>query len=231
MIRFEFLPLECFPKYFELVSNSFEYVTISHWTSLQSRLLLPVESQRKNDRIGPILSIKYQPSLPLSGIISHLTTECCGNVHDRDVVHVTASSIYQNSSYPNCLLKGATEMTDSNYFASKNEPNSWLCYDFKDSLVRPNHYSIRSGTHSGWIGHQLVSWVIETSNDYREWTEIDRHENDHSLLSATGSFSITKPCKFSRYIRLRQIGKTSCSGDYLLVTSFEVFGHIKKNKL
>jgi hypothetical protein len=30
MIRFEFLPLEYFSKYFELISNSIEYFTISH---------------------------------------------------------------------------------------------------------------------------------------------------------------------------------------------------------
>jgi hypothetical protein len=121
-------------------------------------------------------------------------------------------------------------MTDTNYFASTDTPNSWLCYDFRDLSVRPNHYSIWSCAHSGWSGCQLVSWVIETSNDDKEWTEIDRHENDRSLLQATGSFSVTKPCKFSQYIRLRQIGKSSGGNDYLVVTSFEVFGHIKKSK-
>jgi hypothetical protein len=97
--------------------------------------------------------------------------------------------------------------------------------------VRLNFYSIRpSETHWG-AAYQLVSWVIETSNDYNEWTEIDLHENDCSLLPATGSFSITKLCKFSRYIRLRQIGKASRGDtDYLIVTSFEVFGDIKKSK-
>jgi hypothetical protein len=122
-------------------------------------------------------------------------------------------------------------MTGSNYFASSNKSNSWLCYDFKDSLVRPSHYSIRSCAHSGLVGYQLVSWVIEISNDYKEWMEIDRHENDPSLLQVTGSFSITKPYKFSRYIRLRQVGKTSgVNTGNLVVTSFEVFGSIKKSK-
>jgi hypothetical protein len=231
MIRFEFLPPEYFSEYFELVSNSFEYFTISHWTSLQFQFLLPVESHGKNDCIGPTLSIEYRASSPLLGIIAHLTKACGGDVHDRGVVHVTASSIYAHSSCPNCSLTGATEMTDSNCFGSHNQPNSWLCSDFKDSLVRPNHYSIRSCAHSGWSGYQLLSWVIETSNDDKEWIEIDRHENDCSALSATGSFSITKPCKFSRYIRLRQIGKISNGkDDNLLVTSFKVFGHIQKSK-
>jgi hypothetical protein len=116
-------------------------------------------------------------------------------------------------------------------FASNNEPNSWLCSDFKNSLVHPNSYSVQSSEKHWGTRYQLVSWVIETSNDYNQWTEIDRHENDHSLLSATRSFSVPKPCKFSRYIWLRQIGKASGGKpDYLVVTSFELFVHIKKSK-
>jgi hypothetical protein len=142
------------------------HLNISHWTSLQSRLLLPVESQRKNGRIGSTLSIKYQPSSPLSGIISHLTTECCGNVHDRDVVHVTASSIYQSSSCLHCLLKGTIEMTDSNYFASNHEPNSWLCYDFKIRWFVPIitqfdpahiHVGLDINWFHGWLRHQMTT--------------------------------------------------------------------------
>jgi hypothetical protein len=113
-----------------------------------------------------------------------------------------------SSTYSNCLPQRAAEMTDSNHFVSDNTPNSWLCYDFKNMLVRPNHYSIRSSEKLWGADYQMVSWVIETSNDDKEWTEIDRHENDRSLLQATGSFSITKPSKFSRYVRLRQIGIT-----------------------
>jgi hypothetical protein len=52
LIRFEFVSQDCFREYFELVSNSFEYFTISHWISLQSRLLLPVELKSLNDRLA-----------------------------------------------------------------------------------------------------------------------------------------------------------------------------------
>jgi hypothetical protein len=41
LIRFEFVSSNVFSEYLEVVPNSFEYVTISHWRSLHSRLILP----------------------------------------------------------------------------------------------------------------------------------------------------------------------------------------------
>ena len=70
-----------------------------------------------------------------SGIIHHLTETCGGNVHDKGIVEVTASS--------------ASELDNlENY-----QQNSWLKYDFKEKKIHPTKYSIRSR-----------HWAIEGSN-------------------------------------------------------------------
>jgi hypothetical protein len=87
-VRFEFLSLECFTKFFDLVRDSFDCFAISHWESLRARLLLPVSPTRTNGRAV----LTHSPTSPLQGIIVDLAVKCGGNVHDHDVVRVTCSS-------------------------------------------------------------------------------------------------------------------------------------------
>ena len=164
----------------------------------------------------PLLLI---PDDPLDGAIAHLTRECGGNVHKKGVVEVTASGCCWG---PHNELKNAVELGTNTWFGSKNEPNSWICYDFKESRVEPTSYSIRSAR-----GSFPRSWVFEVSNDGKEWKVADRRDNNSELNArcVTRMFDIrTCPGGRFRFVRLLQTGKNSYGNDELWLSSLEVFG-------
>ena len=133
----------------------------------------------------------YDSSKPLEGIIAHLTRECHGNVHSKGVVNVTASSVHKNDMHWG--PENAVELGTDSAYASKNERDTWLCYDFLGRRVIPTSYSVRS--YSGGVGgSHLKSWVIEVSNDGYSWTQIDRRDNNNDLNNSfvTANFKIKK---------------------------------------
>ena len=162
--------------------------------------------------------ILYDAGKPLEGIIAHLTRECGGNVHEKGVVEVTASSCSDPA-------KHAVELGTNTYFLSNEEPNSWICYDFKERRVAPTSYSIRTA----WSDSNPKSWVLEVSNDGSDgsWEVVDSRENNEDLKGRriTRTFAIsTRPHGIFRFVRLLQTGKNHDEGDILILTSFEVFG-------
>jgi hypothetical protein len=166
--------------------------------------------------------LSFFPSSPLSGIINHLTSRFCGNVHDRCIVNITANRPYNDS--PSNAAKNVADLGTDSVFHSVNEPNQSICFDFKAMQIRPTHYSIRMYSAAPNQYH-LKNWVIEGSVDGNSWIEIDRRENNTDLNSsyAIKTFNICKVDTF-RMIRLRQIGLNHRNDNYLIFTSFELFG-------
>jgi hypothetical protein len=149
-------------------------------------------------------------------------------VIDRNIVSITASSIYDPQSYP---LRHVADFANQSCFATKNEANSWICYDFKDMQIKVTHYSIR--TRRDYSNHHLRSWTLEGSKDGLKWVKIDDRQNDTSLNStgAISAFSISKSFEAEfRMIRLRQTGKNSSGYNYLVVNAIEFFGVLKEPK-
>ena len=177
---------------------------------------------------------------PLEGIISHLTRECGGNVHQMGVVNVTAG-VDMEKRGPYSRLAGPVEevanlATDTffvghvdNWKANDPLTNFWICYDFKGRRVTPTSYSLRAGPYE-----QPMSWVFEVLNDGSEesWEVIDRRERDrteiHTLYDSyvTSNFAIINPPSGSfRYVRIRLTGPTAL-GHTICLSSFEVFGKL-----
>ena len=171
------------------------------------------------DPLPPGFQFAYDSSQPLKGIIAHLTSECGGNVHEKGVVEVTASSCHSGGA------KCVAELGTGSFFYSENEKDSWIRYDFKDRRVAPTSYSIR--TDNG-LSHPK-SWVLEVSNDGREgsWEVVDRRENNSSLNGKylTGNFKINpSPITCFRFVRLRQTGPNHRGDNSLYLNSLELFG-------
>ena len=161
---------------------------------------------------------------PLDGIIAHLTRKCGGNVHEKGIVTVTASSCLGDGAKP----ENAVDLKSDLYFCSKDLPNSWICYDFGGRRVTPTSYSIRSFDGESGQPHPK-SWVLEVSNDGSEdsWVVIDRRENNfdlnHSLV--TRNFEISAPPSGAfRLVRLHQTGENHWGHDKLVTSGFELFG-------
>lgn len=153
----------------------------------------------------------------LDGIIAHLTQRFGGNVHDKGIVHVTASSA-QRLSAPKWLV-------DPSYheFRSHERPNSWICLEFKERRVIPTSYSMQSSDYC-----HPMSWVVEVSNDETGgcWTEIDRRDKSIDLLTngVIVNFKISHvPSEGVRYFRLTQIANDRGTGKIVLL-GLEIFG-------
>jgi hypothetical protein len=101
-----------------------------------------------------------------------------------------------------------------------------VCYDFRGRRIVPTHYAIR--TYAGNHGsNHLKSWLIEASTDGDNWQEVDRRENNDDLNGAYAAlvFPVARgrPCRF---IRLVNVGRNHFGYDCLMVTAWEVFGHL-----
>lgn len=166
------------------------------------------------------------PRNQFRGIIQHLHNICKGNVHDKKIIEVTSSSCYMAS----CSPKNATDFDNNLYFASNNEEDAWICYDFKERKVKPSHYSIRSRKDCGKGGNHLRKWCIEGSNDLKNWKTLDVRKKEKSLddANATNTFDIQTELDkddFFRYLRLRQIGYNTGSNFHLNIAALEFFGY------
>lgn len=156
----------------------------------------------------------------LDGVIAALTRECGGNVHEKGIVNVTASSV--NYDYE---PKHAVDLGTDSEFCSDDKKNSWICYDFKDRRVIPTGYSVRSWSQSSG-GYHPKNWVMEASNG-KSWMTIDRRGNNDQL---NGNMVIVKfniapvPRTGFRFFRLRLIGKNHDDNDILALSALEIFG-------
>ena len=171
------------------------------------------------DREGVMPPPVFPPKL--DGIIAHFTRECGGNVHDKGIVNVTASSF--DDSHP---PKNVLDLVGPLYFSAKDQNGVWICFDFKERAVIPTSYSVRSEPRPPGLYH-LKSWVIEVSNDGSSWTEIDRRDDNNDLNGPylTGNFQISRvPSESLRFFRLRQTGETHRGGYYVEISSMEIFG-------
>jgi hypothetical protein len=150
------------------------------------------------------------------GIIAHLTRECGGNVHQRGIVDITARTTYSERWPPYHVA----EFGARNFFNSNNEPDQWLCYDFKAMRIAPTHYSIRA-----WGSYDLRHWVIEGSKDGVEWVEMDRRDSNELTGNQMHTWRIANP-RDVRMVRIRQLGLNHSGDNYLEMAEFEIYGDI-----
>lgn len=143
----------------------------------------------------------------------------------KNSFQITASSVYDSTSYPQNLISSNGKL----FFSSKDKPNSWVKFDFKNKKVQLRSYSITSGPFSNGFYHPK-SWVIEGSNGGDdEWVILDVQKNYTEIdgVNITKSFEIKKSDGiYYKFIRLRQIGKTSSNDNYLVLSHIEFYGLI-----
>lgn len=153
------------------------------------------------------------------GIIKFLVDESNGDISEK--VGLTASS---NQDY----CKNVTQYNTNSDYQSKNEPNGWICFDFKDKRIIPTNYQIKSCNYDPST-YQPKSWIIEGLNDNGEWENLST-VNDCSYLNGkclSHIFPVTNPNqkKFSS-IRMTQTGKNWGGGDNLFINCFELYGKL-----
>mmetsp|Transcript_4271 Transcript_4271/g.15743 ORF Transcript_4271/g.15743 Transcript_4271/m.15743 type:complete len:509 (-) Transcript_4271:75-1601(-) len=105
-------------------------------------------------------------------------------------------------------------------------PNSWWQFDLGPTrTVLPSRYTLRHGSKQNT--NVLRSWILEASNDGRDWTLLKAHKNDETLHGtgfATASWPIEDADQAFRHFRVRQTGPNSTGDDYLVLSGFELYG-------
>lgn len=101
--------------------------------------------------------------------ISYLSMQCGGNVSQKGIVNVTASSTLSSSE---CYSPSSVADLDTDdYYFSQNLPNQWIMYDFNDSFIIQSYYAIKSNC-DGVNGNHPKDWVFKGSTDGIILTEI-----------------------------------------------------------
>lgn len=166
-----------------------------------------------------------------NGIMRYLTNKTDGNIHQNGTIKITSNSVRND---PSCQPENIVDYEKENYYLSNDDKGVFICFDFKDNRVQLSDYSIKTFCHSpNGTGH-LRNWVIEVSNDGKEWKEIDRHSNDATLNGPkiTAIFKVSKECnEFYRFIRLRSTGNDWHSSNecyYVYCYFIEFFGKFKE---
>jgi hypothetical protein len=154
----------------------------------------------------------------LEGIISYLTKQHGGNVHEKGIVTIASKSVC--SDHPMHALKNVADLTCDTRFWSGNEPDQRVCWDFREMRVRPTHYAIEA--------RYLKSWVVEGSLDGESWAEIDRKTNNQDFKDVcnTPAFAVSKPAE-CRFIRLSQTDN-HLGNDWLVLLAVEFFGTLSE---
>jgi hypothetical protein len=148
---------------------------------------------------------------------------------------------------PQYQIRNVVDLRSESVFVSRNEPNQWICLDFKNMTIIPTHIAIqgpywRPGFSPGW-GHgrrrdpdqphphpqwtDQQSWRVEGSVDGRDWIELDVRRDVHffNARKGLGAFALSRSEKV-RMIRLTQIGDNYKGEKSLELSAFEVFSKL-----
>ena len=164
-------------------------------------------------------TVPYE-NLESPGILETLSKEVRGNIHEKGVVEITASS----TDHGSCFKVADRDWDD--YWFSGNKPDQWICFDFKSRRVRVTDYRIKTHKFSSYSCH-LKEWKLQGSDNQSDWVDMDTRDCDALNESRkVEHFTCAKPGVF-RFIRLLSTGPNH-RGDYLVAfTNIDFFGSIE----
>lgn len=206
----------------------FEDMNSFIWSSICERL----QEGSNNSRfyLGHVKEFSVKAGHEFDGIMRYLTRKSGGNIHRNGTIEITSSSILRNNYASNLV-----DYDNDNCFWSNNDPDVFVCFDFKERGIQLTDYSVKSN----WCGencNHLRNWAIEGSSDGEKWKLIDEHSDDPTMNGEKiiHSFKV-EPAgdEFYRFIRLRQTGYSwygypDADNYYLTFYFIEFFGKIRE---
>jgi hypothetical protein len=180
---------------------------------MQSRLLAEQIKQLEKERLFPkSTTILYQNDP--NGLLQNLIQ------NDSDQISLTCSNFYGSQYQPENLFL----YDDLTCFCSKDEPNSWFCFQLKSKKIIPCGYLLRS--YGNW-DETPMTWVLEGSNDGVEWKIIHQRENKDWKTKSWSEvyFRVQTKEAFSSF-KFTQNGGNYRSHIFLCLNYFELFGEM-----
>jgi hypothetical protein len=218
LVRFEFLSVSSMNVFLDHISIRELSDRVLHrlFNRLRHRVICDVRDIPSTRFDG--CTVRF-PDSPWSGLMFTLCEECHGNVHERGLVAITASSTSRNQCWQ------VVNYDWNDYWYTTNVANSWIQFDFKDRLISVTDYALKS---DGNGGHHLLHWALSGSIDGEAWTVIDSQNTQElngkfitKFFHCSSGFSFPH---FYRYLRLTQTGKNSFGNDSFMLANIEFFG-------
>ena len=224
MVLYEYIWFDCLDE--KRISKFLKHTELTDmnqalWNSLSRRLLLKVTPESKgNDRYAQG-TIAFDGENPFNGIVRSLKEETGENPHTNGLIKIS----YKGGN-PYC-----DKLFDYDwkcYWSSTSCPDQWISFEFTKNYIYLTDYSLKSPNNKeGW--NHLKNWVIEGSNDCKEWNIIDSRENNDDLNgpNKVATFHCKQPLRV-RYLRLRQTGKNHHDAEDIQLTNVEFFGRLSE---
>ena len=163
---------------------------------------------------------------------SNFGKKAWANPATAGLVTVTPSKKKGDSQSMDAVCGRSTVRCVTDVGADADGQRPWITIDFsKSGKIAPTHYTLRH--YISWNIEALRSWVLEASNDGKEWTLIKEHKNDEAL-NAKGkahTWKVNEEKEHEQYghFRLRMTGKNSNGNWYLACSGFEIYGKFTRN--
>ena len=191
------------------------------WKKICYRLEQDISTESKTEYFKlnhEFLENRYK-SIRYENIIEHLNQKYHCNVHSQNIIQITSSSRFSEEYQ----LSNIIEKNDAK-FGTRSESNSWIQFDFKERKVLLDSYTIKTVKQA-----HLKNWIVEVSNDGKNYEEIDRHENCDLLKCPFKAIKFKVSCSCSkpqRFVRLKQIGVNWQYDNELWLTQIDFSGFL-----
>lgn len=180
------------------------------------------EIKEESKQLKEVTTFSFHGSHNFTGVVNYLKSH--GGI--ENMIGITSSS--QESDTSLLPRDSVSHMNGNVYFKSKNQPNSWICLDFKEFRISPTRYTIGTTNDS----FKLRNWVIEGSNDNKQWKTIStqknctfsKRSNNCVFVFATTNSIVDR----FRYLRLRMNDINWSNNNFLCLNSFEIYGTLFK---
>lgn len=198
-------------------------ITRITWSRICSRLLKKVIASESDGKHGK--NFFYHEGSDFSGILNYLQNNPKSKT--EEAVDIFSSDPKSNQEYHQA--KNVMLFNDNdNFFYARNQTGNWISFDFKDYMVIPTAYTIKS-VKWGKEGPYLKSWKIEGSVDNKSWEKIDEVK-DSPLLNGSNAFhTFLIDCKSHnkyRYLKLTSTGENWKNNNELSIDSIEIYGKL-----
>jgi hypothetical protein len=166
-----------------------------------------------------------QPGRELRGIIWGLTQKFGGNVHEKGIVTVAASS------QRNGVISDIVDLDKDTSFWTQKESDPWISLDFHDRIVKPTGYTLIIPREMMKWAPKLTRFELQISMDGVHWTTIDDHRTVQGLWDEPDlcHYPLRSTSAEGRYLRIVGVVRRGFSGERgaLAVIAWEVFGTIR----
>lgn len=165
---------------------------------------------------------------PINGVLCHIGT--AGGTRTYQNPHSAGDVVATMSHKAGCGCSPGFVQHKNDAAANQtdNFPSAWMAVDLKAARLVPSHYTLRHGRNNG--AYVLRHWELQASDDSDNWTILQRHSNDESLVQQAYSVA-TWPLDAStvagrsfRHFRILQTGKNTKGDHRLTCAGIELYG-------